>query len=267
MFDSGIGGLTVLKEVRSLLPRENIVYLGDTARLPYGNKSPYTVRRYSLENALFLLTKGIKALVIACNTSSALALSTLKTRLPVPVLGVIEPPAKMAARQTKNRKVGVIGTKATVRSMAYERAIRKRDRRVQVLSTACPLFVPLVEEGWEHDDVARLVVKKYLQTFRDSAIDVLVLGCTHYPVLQPVIRDELDPGVLMVNTGRETAGELKELLEARDLLKRSGRGACTYYVTDSPESFSEIGGRILGEPIRTVKLVKNLDLKDLPLSA
>jgi glutamate racemase len=267
MFDSGIGGLTVLKEVRRLLPRENILYLGDTARLPYGNKSPYTVTRYSLENALFLLTKGIKALVIACNTSSALSLSILKKKLPIPVLGVIDPPAKVAARQTKSKKVGVIGTKATIRSMAYERAIRRTDRGVEVLSAACPLFVPLVEEGWEHDEVARLVANRYLRAFQDSAIDVLVLGCTHYPVLQRVIREELDPDVFMVNTGKETARELQELLESRGLLKGSGHGNCTYFVTDSPESFSEIGGRILGEPISNVKLVKNLDLKDFLLSA
>jgi len=146
MFDSGIGGLTVLKEVRSLLPWENIMYLGDTARVPYGNKSPYTVTRYALETALFLLAKGIKALVIACNTSSALSLNILKKKLPIPVIGVIDPAASAAARQTKSKKVGVIGTKATVKSMAYERAVGRVDRHVQVLSQACPLFVPIVEE-------------------------------------------------------------------------------------------------------------------------
>ncbi len=269
MFDSGVGGLTVLKEVRRLLPEEHVIYLGDTARLPYGNKSRYTVARYSLENALFLLTKGIKALVVACNTSSALALATLKKKLPIPVIGVIEPPAKVAARQTKSKKVGVIGTKATVRSMAYERAIRRANSGIQVISTACPLFVPLVEEGWEDDEVARLVVSRYLQTFRDSGVDVLIMGCTHYPALQRLIREELGSGVFMVNTGRETAGELRQLLEGRGLLRHSGRrrGDCTYCVTDSPESFSEIGSRILGEPISNVKLVKNLDLKDVLLSA
>jgi glutamate racemase len=266
MFDSGIGGLTVLKEVRSLLPRENIIYLGDTARVPYGNKSPYTVTRYALETALFLLAKGIKALVIACNTSSALSLNILKKKLPIPVIGVIDPAASAAAKQTKSKKIGVIGTKATVKSTAYERSVRKVDRHVQVLSQACPLFVPIVEEGWEDSEVARLVVRKYLTPFQDSGIDVLVLGCTHYPILQRTIRKEIGPGVFIVNTGRETALQVRDLLSARGLLRDSGAGGSTYFVTDSPETFSEVGSRFLGEPIRGVKLVKNLDLKDFLLS-
>jgi glutamate racemase len=266
MFDSGIGGLTVLKEVRSLLPMEDIIYLGDTARVPYGNKSPYTVTRYALETALFLLTKGIKALVIACNTSSALSLAILKKKLPIPVIGVINPAAAAAARQTTSKKIGVIGTKATVKSMAYERAVRKIDRHVQVLSQACPLFVPIVEEGWEDSEVAHLVVRKYLSPFHTSGIDALVMGCTHYPILQRAIREELGPDVFIVNTGRETAMEVQKLLGARGLLKDSGRGGSSYFVTDSPESFSEVGSRFLGEPIGNVKLVKNLDLKDFLLS-
>ena len=262
MFDSGIGGLTVLKEVRHLLPRENIIYLGDTARVPYGNKSPYTVTRYALETALFLLAKGIKALVIACNTSSALSLNILKKKLPIPVFGVIDPAASAAARQTKNKRVGVIGTKATVKSMAYERAVRRVDRHVQVLSQACPLFVPIVEEGWEDSEVAHLIVRKYLTQFHNSGIDVLVMGCTHYPILQRTIRAEIGSDVFIVNTGRETAMQVQELLGARGLLKDSGRGKSSYFVTDSPETFSEVGSRFLGEPIKGVKLVKNLDLKD-----
>jgi glutamate racemase len=267
MFDSGIGGLTVLKEVRALLPFENIVYLGDTARVPYGNKSPYTVRRYALETALFLLAKGIKALVIACNTSSALSLSILKKKLPIPVFGVIDPAAHAAARQTKSKRVGVIGTKATVKSMAYERAVKRVDRHVHVMSQSCPLFVPLVEEGWEDTEIAHLVVRKYLTPLRDSGIDVLVMGCTHYPILQQTIRKEVGPDVFIVNTGKETATRVRELLGARGLLRPSGRGESRYFVTDSPESFSELGGRFLGEPISSVKLVKNLDLKDSLLSA
>jgi glutamate racemase len=267
MFDSGIGGLTVLKELRSLLPRENIVYLGDTARVPYGNKSPYTVTRYALETSFFLLAKGIKALVIACNTSSALSLNILKKRLSVPVLGVIDPAASAAARRTKSKRVGVIGTKATIKSMAYERAVRRIDRHAQVLSQACPLFVPVVEEGWEDSEVARLIVRKYLSPFRNSGIDVLVMGCTHYPILQRTIRKEIGPDVFIVNTGRETAMQVQDLLSTRGLLKDSGRGTNTYFVTDSPETFSELGSRFLGESIRGVKLVKDLDLKNFPPSA
>ena len=266
MFDSGIGGLTVFREVRRLLPREHIIYLGDTARVPYGNKSPYTVTRYALETALFLLAKGIKALVIACNTSSALSLNILKKKLPVPVFGVIDPAASAAARQTKTKKVGVIGTKATVKSLAYERAVRRTDRQIQVLSQACPLFVPIVEEGWEDSEIAHLVVRKYLTPFQNSGIDVLVMGCTHYPVLQHAIQEEIGQDVFIVNTGRETAIQVKELLGARGLLKDSGAGESSYFVTDSPENFSEVGSRFLGEPIRGVKLVKNLDLKDFLLS-
>ncbi len=266
MFDSGIGGLTVLKEVRDLLPGEDIIYLGDTARVPYGNKSPYTVTRYALETALFLLAKGIKALVIACNTSSALSLNILKKKLPIPVFGVIDPAAQAAVRQTRGKTIGVIGTKATVKSMAYERAVRRVDRHVKVLSQACPLFVPIVEEGWEDSEVARLVATKYLSPFQGSGIDVLVMGCTHYPILKRVISEELGPDVFIVNTGRETAMEVRELLGARGLLKDSGGGASSYYVTDSPETFSEVGSRFLGEPINNVKLVKNLDLKDFLLS-
>ncbi|HVN25155.1 MAG TPA: glutamate racemase [Syntrophorhabdales bacterium] len=266
MFDSGIGGLTVFKEVRDLLPKENIIYLGDTARVPYGNKSPYTVTRYALETALFLLAKGIKALVIACNTSSALSLTILKRKLPIPVIGVIDPAASAAVRQTRSKKVGVIGTKATVKSMAYERAVRRIDRHVQVFSQACPLFVPIVEEGWENSDVAHLVVRQYLTAFHDSGIDVLVMGCTHYPILQPTIREEIGSDVFIVNTGRETAAQVQDLLSARGLLRESGTGGVSYFVTDSPDTFSEIGSRFLGETVRGVKLVKNLDLKDFLLS-
>ncbi len=267
MFDSGIGGLTVLKELRSLLPMENIIYLGDTARVPYGNKSPYTVKRYALETSLFLLAKGIKALVIACNTSSALSLNVLKKKLPIPVFGVIDPAASAAARQTKKRKVGVIGTKATIKSGAYERALRKIDRSVQVLSHACPLFVPIVEEGWEDSEVARLIVREYLAPFRKSGIDALVMGCTHYPILQRTIQKEVGKDVYIVNTGRETARQVQSLLSSRGLLRNCGTGTLSYFVTDSPDTFSDVGSRFLGEPIRGVKLVKNLDLKDFLLSA
>jgi glutamate racemase len=266
MFDSGIGGLTVLKEVKKLLPQENFVYLGDTARVPYGNRSPYTVTRYALENALFLLTKGIKMLVIACNTSSALALSALKKRIPIPVVGVIEPAAKEAALRTRTRKIGVIGTRATIKSMAYDRAVRRIDRDVVVISRPCPLFVPIVEEGLERDEIALLTARKYLAGLGPAGIDLLVMGCTHYPVLQHAIRQVLGEGVHIVNTGFETARVVKRMLETKGLVKGGGTGKCDYFVTDSPESFTEVGSRFLEEPLKNVKLVKNLDLKDLLLS-
>lgn len=264
MFDSGIGGLTVLKEVRKLLPHEHIIYLGDTARVPYGNRSPETVTRYSLENAQFLLEKGIKMLIVACNTSSAIALGVLKRRLSIPVVGVIEPPAREAVRRTRKKRIGVIGTRATIASQAYAKAIRRLDPSIEVVSRACPLFVPVVEEGMEEDEVAGLVVEKYLRELADSAIDVLVMGCTHYPILEPRIRELLGDEVYIVNSGRETAAEVERMLQMHGCRKNSRKGGSDYFVTDAPDKLSDLGGRVLGEPLKRVRLVR-LDAS-LPLS-
>jgi glutamate racemase len=267
MFDSGIGGLTVLKEVRSLLPREHIIYLGDTARLPYGSKSPGTVTRYALESAIFMLTKGVKILVIACNTSSAVALPILMKKLPIPVLGVIDPGAREAVRATKTKRVGVIGTKATVRSGAYEKAIVAHDPTVTVISQACPLFVPIAEEGLEDDRVAEIMTERYLAGIKKSDIDALVMGCTHYPILENTIRKAMGKGVNVINTGKETAKDVKKTLEARGLLKDSGKGGAEYFVTDSPDTFKEIGGRFLGEDTGRIRFLKSLDFNDFLLSS
>ncbi|MBP8625134.1 MAG: glutamate racemase [Syntrophorhabdales bacterium] len=265
MFDSGVGGLTVLKEVKELLPGENIIYLGDTARVPYGNRSPQTIIRYALESALFLLTKGIKILVIACNTSSATALNVLSRKLPIPVIGVIEPGARVAAAETRKKKIGVIGTKATIRSMAYEKSIKAIDPEIDVVSKPCPLFVPIVEEGLENDEVAHIMAEKYLKDIRDSDIDTLVMGCTHYPVMEDVIKKAVGRHVKVVNTGKETAKEVKRCLGDKNILKIRGKGICQYFVTDSPETFSEIGGRFLKVPITPIKYIKSLDYKDIIL--
>jgi glutamate racemase len=259
MFDSGIGGLTVLKEVRKALPHENIVYLGDTARVPYGNRSPETVTRYSLENTRFLLSKGIKMLIVACNTSSAIALPVLKRKLPIPVVGVIDPPSREAALRTRSKKVGVIGTRATVNSQAYVKAIGKIDPSIEVFSQACPLFVPVVEEGLQDDEVARVVVSKYLEGFKDSGIDVLVMGCTHYPILEGQIRGLLGDGIYIVNTGKETASNVKRLLEENGEARKSGKGNSSFYVTDAPDKLSELGSQVLGEPLKKVRLVRSLE--------
>jgi len=267
MFDSGIGGLTVLKEVKKLLPSEHVLYLGDSARVPYGSKSPQTVTRYALESAIFLLTKGIKALVIACNTSSALTLHILKRKLPIPVFGVIEPAAKEAVRLTRAKKVGIIGTKATTKSRAYQKAIAKFDPEIEVISTACPLFVPIVEEGLERDKIARLTAEKYLKDFNNSGIDALVMGCTHYPVLEPVIASIVGKGVSIINTGKETAKAVEKALRQKGMIKESGKGGCEYFVTDSPDTFKEIGGRFLEEEIKSIKFLKSLDYKDFLLSS
>lgn len=267
MFDSGVGGMTVFKEVKELLPHEHIIYFGDTARVPYGNKSPQMVTKYALESALFLLTKGIKLLIIACNTSSAFALQILQRRMPVPVIGVISPGATEAVRHTKSGRVGVIGTRTTIKSMAYERSIRKLNANMEVFSRACPLFVPIVEEGLEHDEIARLMAEKYLGDLRETGIDVLVMGCTHYPVLEDVIRQTMGSGVEIVHSGKETAKEAFKILEERDLFNKRGRGKYEYFVTDSPESFHEIGGRIVGEALTHVKSLKSLNYRDLLFSS
>jgi glutamate racemase len=267
MFDSGVGGLTVLKEVKKLLPLEHIIYFGDTARVPYGNRSPQAVSKYALESALFLLTKGIKLLAIACNTSSALALHLLQRKFPIPVIGVIDPCAKEVVTSTKNKKVGVIGTKATIKSGAYEKSIRKLDPVIQVFSKSCPLFVPIAEEGLENEEVAHLMAERYLKDLLRSNIDTLVMGCTHYPILENIIRKVVGEKVSIVNAGRETAKEIKNILEKKKIINDKGKGGCEYFVTDSPESFEEIGKRILREPLTRVKSLKNLDYKDYLLSS
>lgn len=262
MFDSGVGGLTVLREVRNALPHEHIIYLGDTARVPYGNRSPSTVTKYTIENALFLLTKGIKVLIIACNTSSALSLSIIKKKLPVPVIGVIDAGAREAVRKTNMGKIGVIGTKATIKSMAYEKAIRKINPRIEVFSRPCPLFVPIVEEGLENERVTSLMTEKYLGELSKSGIDVLLMGCTHYPVLEGVIQEFLGDSVSIVNTGRETAREVQAVLQKKGLLRTRAKSMTEYFVTDAPDAFAEVGSRIIGEPIAGVRRLKSFDFRD-----
>ncbi len=267
MFDSGVGGMTVLKEVKRLLPREHIIYFGDTARVPYGNKSPRMVTKYALESALFLLTKGIKLLIIACNTSSAFALDILQKKMPIPVIGVIAPGSKEAVTHTRAKRIGVIGTRTTIKSMAYDRSIKKLDPDIQVFSNACPLFVPIVEEGLEHDEVAHLMAEKYLKDLKGPGIDVLVMGCTHYPVLEDVIKKVVGSGVEIVHSGKETAKEARVILEKKNLFNTRGRGKCEYFVTDAAESFHEIGSRILGEALTHVRSLNNLDYKDILFSS
>jgi glutamate racemase len=257
IFDSGIGGLTVLKEIMAALPEENTIYLGDTARVPYGIRSPETVTRYSFENTHFLLSQEIKLLVVACNTASAVSLDAVKKEFPLPVIGVLGPGARAAASATKSRKVGVIGTEATIGSGAYEKAIRKLDPGIEVRSLACPLFVPLVEEGWIDNDAAELVAGKYLAPLRGSGIDTLVLGCTHYPLLKSVISAVIGPGVTLIDSATETA---KEVVAVLDQLKwhRPGNGPVVrkYFVTDTPARFEKVGKLFLGDSDLTAEQVK-----------
>ncbi len=206
IFDSGIGGLTVLKEIFRELPFENTVYLGDTARVPYGIRSPETVTRYSFENARFLISEDIKLLVIACNTASSVSLDAIRRSVPVPVLGVIKPGARAAVSCSKNKKIGVIGTEATIKSSSYTRAIKEVDGDVEVFSLACPLFVPLVEEGWSEGRIAEMIAETYLNNIRDKCVDTLVLGCTHYPLLKNVITKVMSETVTLIDSAVETAG-------------------------------------------------------------
>src|SRR5574341_2306138 len=248
IFDSGIGGLTVLKEIMAALPEENTIYLGDTARVPYGIRSPETVTRYSFENTHFLLSQEIKLLVVACNTASAVSLDAVKKEFPLPVIGVLGPGARAAAAATKSRKVGVIGTEATIGSGAYEKAIRKLDPGIEVASLACPLFVPLVEEGWTQNDVAELVAGKYLAPLRGAGIDTLVLGCTHYPLLKAVIRKVVGDGITLIDSATETSKEVAGVLEKLKW-KGQGQGTRKYYVTDTPVRFEKIGKLFLGDSL------------------
>jgi len=251
VFDSGIGGLTVLQRIMDALPRENTVYLGDTARAPYGAKSVETVLRYSLENSEFLVEKGVKVVVVACNTSTAIALAHLRKKLSVPVIGVIEPGVKRAVRSTRNRKVGVIGTEATIQSGAYTGALKAADARIEVYSRACPLFVPLVEEGWTDNGVVEMTVKAYLGSLKQSGIDTLILGCTHYPLLKKAIRKYLGSGVHLVDSAEETAQEVAVALKKNTLAKKSGKGLHSFFVTDAPERFIKVGRRFLGEKVES----------------
>ncbi|HEU4403152.1 MAG TPA: glutamate racemase [Candidatus Polarisedimenticolia bacterium] len=258
VFDSGIGGLTVLKALRATLPPgERLLYLGDTARVPYGTKSDETVVRYALEGARFLGRLGIKALVVACNTMSAVALPVLKHELPFPVVGVIGPGAEAACRATQRRVIGVIGTAATIKSGAYPRAIAHHLPDARVESRACPLFVPLAEEGWVDNDVARAAAEAYLGSLRGSGIDTLVLGCTHYPLLKPVIGATMGPGVALVDSAEATARVVRGRLAEKGLLAGDGARpeAEHFYVTDSSERFHEVGSRFLGGRLDRLELV------------
>ena len=242
VFDSGVGGLTVVATLARRLPRESILYLGDTARLPYGDKSPRTVRRYTRRNIDFLLARGVKAVVVACNTASALALDELDVS--VPVWGVVEPGAATAVAATRGC-VGVIATESTIRSDAYGRAIRRLDPEIEVLSQACPLFVPLVEEGWNDDEISRQIAERYLQPLLAAEIDTLVLGCTHYPLLKPVLRQVVGPETSLVDSAEAVAREVASELMTRRLAAESGRTAHHFCVTDSGAHFERVAHDLL----------------------
>lgn len=237
----------MLKEIIGAVPQEDTVYLGDTARVPYGTKSPATVIRYAEEIAAFLAKRDIKLLVVACNTASAVALEELKKHYSIPIVGVIEPGARRAAAMTRTGKVGVIGTEGTIKSSAYAKAIKRINPEVEVLTRACPLFVPLAEEGWVDNDVARMTAHTYLDGLREAGVDTLVLGCTHYPLLKGVIAEVMGPAVKLVDSAEETARTVAEILRIQGTLRpESEHGNHHYFVTDVPAGFIRVGNRFLG---------------------
>jgi glutamate racemase len=254
VFDSGLGGLTVAHAIMGQLPAESLVYFGDTARVPYGPKSPDTVRRYSREISAFLIEQGVKAIVVACNTATAHALPVLREELEIPVIGVVEPGARAAVRATKTGHVGVIGTAGTIRSQAYVRAIHDENSDVRVTALACPLFVPLVEEGWTNHEVTRLVAEQYLAPFVEDPIDTLVLGCTHYPLLKPVIGEIVGRSVRLIDSAEETAADARRMLAANDLTAEGGEGAYRFIASDDPQQFLTLGRRFLGSAIERVEV-------------
>lgn len=256
VFDSGIGGLTVLKEIVEQLPGEDIVYFGDTARIPYGTRSKETVIKYFFQSVRFLLTKEIKAIVIACNTASALAMEEAQKVFEIPIIGVIEPGAKAAVSTTKNSTIGVIGTEGTINSGSYQRKIRKLLPSAEIIGISCPLFVPIVEEGWESTDVAYITAQKYLLEIKEHNVDSLVLGCTHYPALRYTLNKVLGDKVTLVNPAYETAKATKAMLKEQNLLSQKlDGGSSNFFVSDDPEKFKRIGGNILRKEIASVQKV------------
>ena len=255
IFDSGVGGLTVMKEIMRQLPEEHILYLGDTARVPYGTRSPETVLRYSHENARFLIARDIKILVVACNTSSSIALLSLGEKCPVPVIGVVDPGARAAVRVSRKKKIAVIGTDTTIKSGSYEKAIKSFEASAEVTGVSCPLFVPLIEEGWLEGDVVTLTARKYLSPVTNNGADTLVLGCTHYPMIKNVIADIV--GISLIDSAVETAKEVKRILSEQDMLCEGGAESFKeFYVTDFPEKFVKIGERFLDHKIENISKIE-----------
>ncbi|WP_309670922.1 glutamate racemase [Gemmatimonas sp.] len=258
MFDSGLGGLTVANALMRRLPAESLLYFGDTARVPYGPKSPDTVRRYALQIGEWLVQEGVKCVVVACNTATAHALDALQSTLSVPVIGVVEPGARAAVRASRGGPIGVIGTSGTIASGAYTRAIHRQSPDIDVRAEACPLFVPLVEEGWIDHLATRLIAHDYLAPMREARVDTLVLGCTHYPLLAPVIAAEMGPEVRLIDSAEETAAEVERILAERGLLQDTsgehGREPTHRFVaSDAPQHFLALGGRFLDVPLTAVE--------------
>lgn len=256
VFDSGLGGLTVLDEIMNLIPSESIVYFGDCGRTPYGTKSQEMVVKYTFQDIRFLLNQDIKMIVIACNTASAYSLELVKNNFNIPVIEVVQPGAKTAVRETKNKKVGVIGTDGTVSSGVYGKTINKIDKDIEIVSKACPIFVPLVEAGWWNNDIALRTAEEYLLPLKKEGIDTLVLGCTHYPLLKGVISQVMGDEVKLVSSALEVVKVVKEVIKELDIARdEKVKPVYRYYTSDSVEKFESLGSLILRKEIRSVEKV------------
>ncbi len=260
VFDSGVGGLTVVRELIERLPGEDIVYFGDTARVPYGTKSARTVMKFAREDLGFLKSRDVKLIVVACNTASSVALPRLADEEEIPVIGVLLPGARGAAAATRNRRIAIIGTTATINSGAYEKALHDIYDGLEIMSHPCPLFVSLAEEGWVDDEVAFMIARRYLEPLTGFGADTLVLGCTHYPLLKGVISSVMGEGVVLVDSATETAADVEETLASAGLLSgRDSGGRIEVFLSDIPYRFREIGERFLGRPIESVEQVTGPD--------
>lgn len=256
VFDSGIGGLTVVKEIMKMLPDEDIIYFGDTARVPYGTKSKETVIKYSFQCVRFLLEKNVKSIVIACNTASASSLDIVQQSYDLPIVGVVEPGAKTACKVTKSGKIGIIGTEGTISSGAYEKAINEINKNIKMTLRACPLFVPIAEEGWQDTEIAFLTAQNYLWDFKKSDIDALIMACTHYPLLEKTIGKVLGEGIKLVNPAYETAKVLEYMINSNGLKNdRPHKGDYKYYVSDNPVKFKKTGENFLEKPVGWVEKI------------
>ena len=264
IFDSGLGGLTVMKELVKVLPEENIVYFGDTARLPYGSKSRETIIRYSMEIVDFLVDQGVKMIVVACNTASSHALEVLQEYSPVPVVGVIAPGARCAAEATRNRRIGVLGTKGTIRSQSYQKALLELLPDAEIIPVACPLFVSLVEENYLSYPASRLIVEEHLNPLSESRVDTVLLGCTHYPMLSEMISDVLGKDVKIVDSGSSCSVSVAGLINNLDIGNGDGiQGERRFFVSDDPEKFRILGQSFLGDPIPFVAQASACEISSL----
>ncbi len=261
VFDSGIGGLTVVKRIDEFLPNENLIYFGDTARVPYGTKSNQTVIEYSKQDARFLLNKNVKIIVVACNTASSVAMDELRETFKIPVIGMIEPGAKAAIENTENGKIGVIGTYATINNKAYSKELIKLDKKLEILEKACPLFVPLAEEGMIDHPATKLIADEYLSELKKHKIDTLILGCTHYPILSKVIQEVMGDEVKLIDSGTAASSIVEDQLKGRGLRNESNQiGKHEFYVSDLPAKFKNIADTFLG---RHVEHLTKVDLEEI----